>query len=93
MIASFHILAVAGTEHPTGITAGIAEALIATATGLVIAIFSLVGFNWCQERVRNILAEIDRRSAQLANWLEQVEVKEKQNEIALSSLCSSPRPH
>ena len=86
MISSFHILAIAGTEHPAGITSGIAEALIATATGLVIAIFSLVGFNWCQEKVRNILAEIERRSAQLGNWLEQVEVKEKKNEVALSSV-------
>jgi biopolymer transport protein ExbB len=89
MISSFHILAIAGTEHPTGITAGIAEALIATATGLVIAIFSLVGFNWCQERVRNILAEIDRRSSQLGNLLARAAVKEKkeqEDEVALSSV-------
>jgi biopolymer transport protein ExbB len=78
MISSFHILAIAGTDHPMGITAGIAEALIATATGLVIAIFSLIGFNWCQERVRNILGEIDRRSAQLQGLLDRMALKEKQ---------------
>jgi biopolymer transport protein ExbB len=69
MISSFHILAGSGTEHPAGITGGIAEALIATATGLVIAIFSLVGFNWCQERIRNIGAEMEKCAAQLANIL------------------------
>jgi biopolymer transport protein ExbB len=83
MISSFHILSVSGTEHPTGITSGIAEALIATATGLVIAIFSLVGFNWCQEKVKTILAEMDRRSTQLANWLAHLAQTEKENEVAV----------
>jgi biopolymer transport protein ExbB len=83
MISSFHILAIAGTEHPAGITAGIAEALIATATGLVIAIFSLVGFNWCQEKVRIIGAEMERRAVQLTNWLAQTEKVEKADEAAL----------
>ncbi len=73
MISSFRILAVSGAQHPAGITAGIAEALIATATGLVIAIFSLVGFNWCQEKVRVIGGEMERRSTQLLNWLTRME--------------------
>lgn len=74
MITSFHILAIAGTEHPAGITSGIAEALIATATGLVIAIFSLVGLNWCQEKVRSIGVDIEQRVMQLSNWLAQVQL-------------------
>jgi len=73
MISSFHILALSGTQHPAGITAGIAEALIATGTGLVIAIFSLVGFNWCQERVRTISQEIERRAVQVASWLKNID--------------------
>ncbi|NIM04816.1 MAG: MotA/TolQ/ExbB proton channel family protein [Armatimonadetes bacterium] len=90
MIASFHILAIAGTENPGGITAGIAEALITTATGLIIAIFALVGFNWCQEKVRSIGTDMERRAVQLASWLVQIEKKdqaeiEKENEAKVAS--------
>ena len=69
MIGSFGIIARQGTNHPAGITAGIAEALIATATGLVIAIISLVGYNYFQERVKAITTDIELRSTQLANLL------------------------
>jgi biopolymer transport protein ExbB len=83
MISSFHILAQSGTDQPAGITGGIAEALIATGTGLVIAIFTLVGFNWCQEKVRTVGSEMERRSAQLVNWLAQMEIKD---EVLVKSL-------
>jgi len=41
IVASFHVMSVSGLGKPTQITGGVAEALIATATGLVIAIVSL----------------------------------------------------
>lgn len=69
MIRSFGIIAQRGANHPAGITAGVAEALIATATGLVIAIVALVGYNYFQERVKAITAEIELRSTQLENLL------------------------
>jgi len=69
MIRSFNVISQTGVSHPMGITAGIAEALIATATGLVIAIFTLVAHNYFQERVKRIVGEIERRSTQLVNFL------------------------
>jgi len=69
MISAFHIISVKGTSHPAGITGGVAEALIATATGLAIAIFSLIGYNWCRDKVRQILEEIELRATQLENSL------------------------
>ncbi|HUT75096.1 MAG TPA: MotA/TolQ/ExbB proton channel family protein, partial [Armatimonadota bacterium] len=54
---------------PTGITAGIAEALIATATGLVIAIYSLVAYNYFLDRVKHLVSEMEVRATQLANTL------------------------
>ena len=69
MIRSFNIISSTGISRPTGITAGIAEALIATATGLVIAIFTLVAYNYFVERVKRITGEIERRSTQLADFL------------------------
>ncbi len=72
MISSFHIISVSGTSHPAGITGGVAEALIATATGLTIAIFSLVGYNWCRDRVRQVVEEVELRATQLENLLVEV---------------------
>jgi len=67
MISAFRIISVSGTSHPAGITGGVAEALVATATGLGIAIFSLVGYNWCRDKLRRITEEIELRATQLEN--------------------------
>jgi biopolymer transport protein ExbB len=69
MISAFKIISISGTSHPAGITGGVAEALIATATGLAIAIFCLVGYNWCRDKVRQITEEIELRATQLENLL------------------------
>lgn len=73
MIRSFNVISQTGVSHPMGITAGIAEALIATATGLVIAIFTLIAYNYFLERVKRIVGEIERRSTQLVNFLASVQ--------------------
>jgi biopolymer transport protein ExbB len=69
MISAFRIISLHGTSHPAGITGGVAEALIATATGLAIAIFCLVGYNWCRDKLRQITEEIELRATQLENVL------------------------
>ncbi len=55
MIKAFAILDKPGVEGPAAITGGVAEALIATATGLGIAIVTLVGYNGLTERVRRLM--------------------------------------
>ena len=75
MINSFHVLARSGVSRPSGITAGVAEALLATATGLVIAIFTLIAFNYFQDRVKQITAEIEMRSTQLSNLISRMRVE------------------
>jgi biopolymer transport protein ExbB len=69
MISAFRIISVSGASHPAGITGGVAEALVATATGLGIAIFSLIGYNWCRDKLRRISEEIELRATQLENVL------------------------
>ena len=51
IINSFHILGQATIETPQAVTAGIAEALITTATGLVIALFTLIAFNYFNVKI------------------------------------------
>ncbi len=69
MISAFKIISVNGTDHPTGITGGVAEALIATASGLAIAIVCLIGYNWCRDKLRQITEEVELRATQLENLL------------------------
>ncbi len=69
MIRAFGIISISGTSHPAGITGGVAEALIATATGLAIAIVTLIGYNWCRDKVRQVTEETELRATQFENLL------------------------
>lgn len=69
MIKSFHVVSSAGLNAPTAITGGVAEALIATATGLTIAICTLPVYNILTERVKEIISEMEVRATQLLNIL------------------------
>jgi biopolymer transport protein ExbB len=84
MIRSFGIVAKSGASQPAGITAGVAEALIATATGLVIAIMSLVAYNYFVDRVRRITSEAELRSTQIEHFLQNLAAKPT-GEYAMSS--------
>ena len=74
MIRSFGIMAQSGIDRPHGITGGVAEALIATAFGLAVAITTLVVYNWLSEKVRDVTAQMEIRATQLVNLLAAVEV-------------------
>ncbi|MBV9868679.1 MAG: MotA/TolQ/ExbB proton channel family protein [Abitibacteriaceae bacterium] len=68
MIKSFHVVG-NSMSNPSAITGGVGEALIATATGLTIAIVTLPGYNYLTERVKEIIAEMEVRATQLLNIL------------------------
>ena len=68
MISAFHVIAAKdGISTPTAITGGVAEALIATATGLAIAIFTLVGYNQLQDRIKHLVAQIETKGSAMMN--------------------------
>ncbi len=60
MIGAFGIMANAGLNQPTAITGGVAEALIATAAGLAVAIAALVPYNFFQRRSEAMAETIER---------------------------------
>lgn len=66
MFNSFQVLGNPGTA-PTEITGGVAEALIATASGLFIAIFGLIFFNALQARVRLLVHDLETLKVMLVN--------------------------
>jgi biopolymer transport protein ExbB len=65
MIHAFGLLGAAELGAPTAITGGIAQALIATAFGLVIAMVALLPFNYLNARLEQARQEIETASAQL----------------------------
>ena len=69
MIRSFGSLAGAGTLDAGVVGAGISEALVATASGLVIALLSLIPYNGFMNRVEKINLEIGAAASELVEHI------------------------
>jgi biopolymer transport protein ExbB len=65
IIASFEALGSAGIGDPQAVTAGIAQALITTATGLGIAILSVFPYNYYYSRIENAALAIEKYATSL----------------------------
>ena len=65
MIGSFDIMSEAGMGQPHAVTGGVAEALIATATGLLIAILTLIPYNYFTTRVEKEMDAMEHFSSSL----------------------------
>ena len=65
IITSFEILGSTGIEHPQAVTAGIAQALITTASGLGIAILSVFPFNYYNSRAESAALAIEKYATSL----------------------------
>jgi len=63
MMSSFQILSEKGVNQPNAITGGVAEALIATATGLVIALLALIAYNYFNSKVKSLAYEMETISS------------------------------
>jgi len=59
IIRAFHSLSVSGSAGPSVISAGIAEALVTTAAGLVVAVPAVVFYNYYLRRVETVMNEIE----------------------------------
>ncbi len=67
IINTFNVLSATAIDNPMGATAGIAEALITTAAGLIVAIGCLFPFNF-------FLAQLKRRTHELEHYTHQMEI-------------------
>jgi biopolymer transport protein ExbB len=60
IIISFDLLGEAGIDDPRAVTGGIAQALITTATGLTIAIITLLPYNALTRKVEKVTRHIEQ---------------------------------
>jgi len=65
IIASFDMLSGGGIDHPEAVTKGIAQALITTAAGLGIAIFTVFPYNYFNARIERAARYIEKYTTSL----------------------------
>ncbi len=65
MMSSFQVLTQSGVDDPYSITGGIAEALVATATGLVIALVCVIAHNYFNTLIKNFIYEMESAASRL----------------------------
>jgi biopolymer transport protein ExbB len=65
IIHSFDMLGTAGIQEPQAVTSGIAQALITTAAGLFIAIFTLFPYNYFMTKVEKAAMRIETHATSL----------------------------
>jgi biopolymer transport protein ExbB len=65
IITAFNLMGTAGIDQPHLATAGIAEALITTAAGLLIAIPSIIPFNYFNSRAEDAALNIEKYATSL----------------------------
>lgn len=69
MIRSFFTIAQYGTGKPALLASGIAEALITTAAGLVVAIPVIIAYNWLSGMVDSLIHDMETEALELVEML------------------------
>jgi biopolymer transport protein ExbB len=69
IIRAFEDIALKGNSTPAVVSAGVAEALITTASGLIIAVLAVVFFNYFKARIKNYNQEMIVAANKLAEML------------------------
>ena len=69
IIRAFYDLSIAGAGGPSVVMVGIAEALVATAMGLFIAIPAVIAYNYFQHRTRQIRQELEQFHRSILSYL------------------------
>jgi len=68
MIKSFEAIARAGLNNPSAVALGISEALITTASGLIIAIPTLAAYNYFTSLVSEYISDMENASTVLIDY-------------------------
>lgn len=84
IIKAFNAINAGGAGDPRMLSGGIAEALVATAAGLCVAIPSLVAYRYLRGRVERIVVEMEKHALRLADAVESAARRSGEPQAALS---------
>jgi len=70
MIRTFKAITVAGVGNPAAMAGGIAEALITTAAGLLVAIPALVAYRYLRGRIDALVIQMEKESIKLVQAID-----------------------
>jgi len=70
IIRAFNAINAGGMGDPRMLSGGIAQALVTTAAGLIVAIPALIGYRYLRGRIDRIVIEIEKDAIMLADALE-----------------------
>jgi biopolymer transport protein ExbB len=70
MIRTFEAITNAGIGNPTAMAGGIAEALLTTAAGLLVAIPALVAYRYLRGRVDGLVIQMEKESIKLVQAID-----------------------
>ena len=59
MMKSFELFGGNGLVDPGGVTGGVAQSLVATAIGLIVAVFALFAFNYFSRRLERLMDDLE----------------------------------
>ena len=77
IIRAFNAIEAGGMGDPRALSGGIAEALIATAAGLCVAIPALISYRYLRGRVDGIVVEMEKNAIRMADALEAARSRER----------------
>jgi biopolymer transport protein ExbB len=69
MVRAFKLFGTEGLVDPRGVTGGVAEALIATAVGLFIAVIALFAFNFFSYRLAQVMDQLEQVGTRLVDHI------------------------
>jgi biopolymer transport protein ExbB len=76
IIRAFNAIQAGGMGDPRMLSGGIAEALLTTAAGLIVAIPSLIAYRYLRGRIDRIVVAIEKDAIRLADALDATEAEE-----------------
>jgi biopolymer transport protein ExbB len=91
MIRTFKAITVAGVGNPAAMAGGIAEALITTAAGLMIAIPALVAYRYLRGRVDSHVIEMEKESLKLVQAIDRASTTRPPSATEIADTMASQR--
>ena len=85
MIRTFKAITLAGVGNPTAMAGGIAEALITTAAGLIIAIPALVAYRYLRGRVDALVIDMEKESLKLVQAIDRTSATAAPGHLAVET--------